>query len=58
LLGVTFCKKKLGTKPFRAYITINGKRNWLGYFPTAQEGHEAYLKAKQELHPFNTLAIA
>jgi hypothetical protein len=36
-------------------ITLNGKGIRLGLFNTAQEAHEAYLKAKRELHEFCTI---
>jgi len=39
-------------KKWRARITVNGKAKSLGLFDTAEEAHEAYLKAKKELHPF------
>ena len=34
----------------RADITVNGKARSLGRFNDAQQAHEAYLKAKRELH--------
>ena len=37
---------------FSAAIKLNGKRTPLGVFPTELEAHQAYLKAKQELHIF------
>jgi hypothetical protein len=40
---------------FRAQIQYGKRRKNLGNFPTAQAAHEAYLQAKAELHPFNTL---
>ncbi len=36
-----------------SYIKINYKRKWLGLYTTAEEAHQAYLKAKAELHIFN-----
>jgi hypothetical protein len=33
-----------------AVITINGKGHNLGYFKKPEEAHQAYLKAKRELH--------
>jgi hypothetical protein len=38
-----------------AVITANGKKHRLGTYRTPEEAHAAYLKAKRELHPFNTL---
>lgn len=38
-----------------ARIGINGKYKHLGLFRTPEEAHEAYLKAKREIHPFGTL---
>ena len=35
--------------PWRASIHINGKRVSLGYFPTEQLAHEAYMKAFKEI---------
>lgn len=46
--------KKLGCFPckgkFEACIRVRGKLTWLGHFETAEAGHQAYLKAKRELH--------
>ncbi len=36
-------------KKWRARIEINGKRISLGLFPTEQDAHEAYLKAKSQI---------
>jgi hypothetical protein len=36
-----------------AHIRINGKRIHLGYFETEESAHQAYCKAKAELHQFN-----
>lgn len=52
LLGVCFDKKY---NKYVASIKINYKTIGLGSFKTAQEAHEAYLKAKRELHPFGTI---
>jgi hypothetical protein len=35
---------------FRAMVRSAGKRNYLGYFDTAEEAHAAYCKAARELH--------
>lgn len=40
---------------FSSFIQVNKIRTYLGYFATAEAAHEAYLKAKRELHPGNTL---
>lgn len=51
-LGVSLHKK---SNTFRARIKINKKEKNLGYFKTAEQAHEAYLKAKREFHPFGEL---
>lgn len=38
-------------KRFRAQIWFAGKNHHVGYFDTAEEAHEAYVKAKAEFHP-------
>jgi len=48
-LGVSWDKN---AQKWRARIIINKKYKHLGYFNTAEEAYEAYLKAKRELHPF------
>ena len=45
--GYTFIK---GRNKYRAIITINGKSKSLGYYDTAEEAREAYLKAKEIHH--------
>jgi hypothetical protein len=40
---------------WRAAIAANGIQHHLGTFETPQEAHEAYLRAKAQLHPFQTL---
>lgn len=51
-LGVSW---KEHAKKFLARIVLDGKYIHIGYFVTAEEAHEAYLKAKRELHPFCTI---
>jgi hypothetical protein len=50
LLGVSMKGNR-----FRAQITINQKKKMLGTFATATEAHEAYVKAKREIHIGGTL---
>jgi hypothetical protein len=51
----------IGVSPYarsgkwRAQIMIDGKSKALGHFSTPELAHSAYLAAKRELHPFNTL---
>lgn len=40
---------------WRATLTTMGKQKHIGLYKTPGEAHEAYLKAKKELHPFFTL---
>lgn len=47
LLGVCWHKRK---KLFMASIRILGKVTFLGYFKTPEEGHQAYLNKKREVH--------
>lgn len=54
LLGVTFDTRKK-TNPWRAAIRVDGTTRHLGVFPTKEDAHEAYLRAKEELHAFYTL---
>jgi hypothetical protein len=49
LLGVHWDKKR---QAWRACIRVNGRLTSLGHHPTRFVAHEAYLKAKAELHPF------
>lgn len=37
------------------YFEVKGKHQHLGTFDTPEEAHQAYIKAKRELHSFNTL---
>lgn len=41
---------------YSAEIMVDGKRRYLGRYATAKDAESAYLKAKQELHPFGTLS--
>lgn len=50
LLGVTRYKEK-----FRATITANRRHIFLGTFRSAEEAHEAYLRAKRKIHAGSTL---
>lgn len=50
VLGVVI---KMGA-PY-AQISINGRTRTLGRYESIEAAHEAYLKAKRELHPGNTL---
>ena len=45
--GVSLNKR---TNRYAADITFKGKQHHLGEFDTADEAHDAYLKAKEELH--------
>jgi hypothetical protein len=47
--GYSYHKKN---KKWMAQISVNKEHKYLGSFATEQEAHVAYLKAKQELHPF------
>lgn len=40
---------------FRALIGVNGEKKNIGHFDTPEEAHEAYKKAKRELHPTCTI---
>ena len=40
------------SKRWQALLGLNGKRVHLGMFPTVEAAHEAYLRAKAELHQF------
>ena len=40
---------------WRASITLNKKQKYIGMFDSAEEAHDAYIKAKRELHKGNTL---
>lgn len=47
--GYTYHRK---LNKWMAQIVVNKERKYLGVFNTEHEAHEAYLKAKEELHPF------
>ncbi len=47
--GVSFQSQK---GKWQARIMVNGRSKSCGLFNTPEEAHEAYLKAKQEHHPF------
>jgi len=52
-LGVSPYKHKHrpNRKPkWKAQIRFNGKKKHIGYYDTPEEAHDAYLKAKRELH--------
>lgn len=40
---------------WQAEIQVNGKKKHIGYFDTPELAHAAYLEAKVELHPFQTI---
>lgn len=52
LLGAYWHKE---AQKFSAQISVNGNLKYLGLFNTAEEAHQAYLKAKRELHSHCTL---
>jgi hypothetical protein len=52
LLGVHL-RKDRGV--YKAVIQVDSVSKYLGSFRTEQEAHEAYVKAKREIHPFNTI---
>lgn len=55
-LGVHFSHNPAAKNPWQASIGINGKRKYLGSFATESDASNAYLAAKVELHPFQTIA--
>lgn len=52
LLGASWDKRK---RIWVAQICTNGKRRTIGGYATAEQAHEAYLKAKREVHAACTL---
>ena len=51
-LGTYFDKDK---NLWRSKIRVNGVKKSLGYFKTPEEASTAYIAAKRQYHPFNTL---
>ena len=51
-IGASFDKRD---GRWTAWIKANGKSVYLGRYATGEEASQAYLNAKRELHPFNTL---
>lgn len=47
--GVDVCPK---SGRFRARVVVRKKKHNLGYFDTAEEAHQAFLKARRALNPF------
>lgn len=51
--GVSFNRP---TNKYKAEISLNGKRIYLGYYPSAEEAHVAYMLAKIQHHPTSPIA--
>ena len=51
LLGVSKTRNR-----WRAEISINNRKIYVGIFATPEEAHVAYLAKKREVHPFQTIA--
>jgi hypothetical protein len=49
LLGVISSKSKKGTPTFQARVIVDKRRFVIGNFKTAQEAHDAYVYAKDEI---------
>ena len=47
--GYSYHKK---VKKYMAYIVVNKKMNYLGYYENENDAKETYLKAKKQLHKF------
>ena len=47
LLGVSYWK---ATNTYRAQIRVGGRKKTIGYYPTPQTAHQAYLETKREAH--------
>lgn len=52
LLGAFYSQK---TNKWFSRICVNHKKKWLGSFDTAIDAHNAYIKAKRELHSTCTI---
>ena len=50
--GVCWSKRD---KKFEVRIYVNNKKIHLGYFKTAELGHQAYVEAKKQHHNFNSV---
>lgn len=53
-LGVSWNKN---VARYRADISLNNRRKFLGHFDTAEQAHAAYLQAKKSMHPFQTIVL-
>lgn len=53
--GVIGCSWHKKTKKWQAYISVGRKWHALGYFDNREDAGAAYLRAKQELHPFQPI---
>jgi len=47
LKGAHYVKRR---GDYMAAISVKGRQRYLGYFPTAQEAHDAYVAAAREIH--------
>lgn len=52
VLGVSWCAER---DNWRAMIMVNGKRHFLGRYKNKDDAEQAYLRAKVDLHPFQTI---
>ena len=52
LLGASYSAER---GLWESQIKLQGRRYFLGRFPTQEEAHEAYVTAKRKLHEFGTL---
>ena len=51
-LGITFDPIK---NLWRARVTVNGKRKYIGKYKLKEDAYNAYVEAKRSFHTFNTL---